>query len=201
MDYADAIVEFFLERRAKGTAISSADEQLVLRWEREGIPVSVVFAGVDQAFERKSEPPKSLSACGRWIRAAFKKWSGGDHLNTVERRAGARPEGEAPTAKDVESQYDRELKRLAALRESSEPALAAAAAELHDDLAALGESAATNVLSVVDEALAEAALERLPTARRLELIEAAEQPWRAERMSGEAWARARAAEVLRLLGA
>jgi hypothetical protein len=77
VDYARAIVEHFVVLRGKGSAVSSADEGLLLGWERDGFPLEIVLDGIDQAFDRKTDPPKSLTECGRWVRSQFKKWSGG----------------------------------------------------------------------------------------------------------------------------
>lgn len=212
MDYAEAIVEFFVDRRGKGSAVSSADEQLVLLWERSDIPVSVVFAGIDQAFERKSEAPRSLSDCSRWIKSGYKKWVGGEHLATVSRKvgdmAGGRidpdqlPSGRTPQAADAptrQTPLEEALNRLSELSKVQEPALAAAAQELHGDLIAMGTKVTDSVLLVIDEALAEAALERLSRGQRVSVSVAAERPFDARKMSAVAWARARAHEVIRIL--
>lgn len=75
-DFARAIIEAFAARRERGSAVSAVDEQLLLDWELQGMPVVVVLEGIDTAFERKSTPPKSLQECGRWVRAAFARWTG-----------------------------------------------------------------------------------------------------------------------------
>ncbi len=58
-------MEHFLAIRGKGCAVSSADEALLLGWESEGIPMDIVIDGIDLAFERKRDAPKSLQQCGR----------------------------------------------------------------------------------------------------------------------------------------
>ncbi len=68
-------MEHFLAIRGKGCAVSSADEALLLGWESEGIPMDIVIDGIDLAFERKRDAPKSLQQCGRWIKQLYKKWA------------------------------------------------------------------------------------------------------------------------------
>lgn len=206
MDYARAIVEFFVERRGKGSAISSADEQLVLLWEGEGIPVPVVFAGIDTAFERKADPPKSLSDCGRWVKAAYRKWAGGDllasaaHTTTPGAAAHDAPAASRPTpaVPTVEQALIAELEARAAIgHEALRAAVASVLAEIRD-LAARGPLE-PEVVAVVDEAIADAALERLPAPERTAIIATAEGRLAGRRMSGAAWAAARAKEIVHAL--
>jgi hypothetical protein len=68
-DYARQIATVFIDRRGRGTALSSADQQLLWQWERDGLSIDDVLRGIDEAFARKREPPASLRACRRWIEA------------------------------------------------------------------------------------------------------------------------------------
>ena len=197
MDYARAVVEFFVKRREKGSATSAADEQVLLRWESEGVPVGVVFAGVDQAFARKAEPPKSLSECGRWVRAAHKKWAGGSHIESVlaEGRSVSGSNSQSPDALDswIDELRERETR--------GHPALRKAAGEIRRELELLSaDDFELGVLTFVDQAVAEAALEQLPEPERGEVLEEAEGALAGRPMSGLAWAGARAREIIRILG-
>lgn len=215
MDFARAVVEFFVERRGKGSAISSADEQLVMQWEEAGVPVSVVFAGIDTAFDRKSEAPKSLSDCKRWVTAAFKKWSGGDKLEAASRSGtgtGALPgatadatAGETTGAPDDaggtsswEERFIGELvERAGAMRPEVRSATEVVVGELR---ALIARGALTpDVITVVDEAIAESALAALDPGERARVVAEAERAIGGRAMSGAAWAAARAREVLRAL--
>lgn len=66
-DYVRTIVEAFIERRGKGTAVSSADMHLVGAWENAGISVDAALRGIDTAFSRRRQPPASLVACNRHV--------------------------------------------------------------------------------------------------------------------------------------
>lgn len=207
MDFARAVVEFFVERRGKGSAISSADEQLVMQWEEAGVPVSVVFAGIDTAFDRKSEAPKSLSDCKRWVTAAFKKWSGGDKLEAsayaapdtviAARRSEEASDSGAETRSWEQRLVDELVERAATARPEMRDATASVVAELRELIARGGLT--PDVVSVVDEAIAEAALAALQPGERARVVAEAERAIGGRAMSGPAWAAARAREVLRTL--
>lgn len=158
MDYARAAVEHFVRLRGKGTAVSAADEALLLSWEADGIPLEIVLEGVDTAFERKREAPKSLSECGRWVRAAFKKRAADDGTGT-------------PSTERARPMVKSELNGLPAdtrdslerWRKSSHAALREAAEEMWTEL--LAEVATVGVVprelaEIVDEAVRLGALER-----------------------------------------
>lgn len=54
-------------RRGRGVSISSADCDLLLRWEREGMSWLAAMEGIDRAFQRLSRTPASLRQCARFI--------------------------------------------------------------------------------------------------------------------------------------
>jgi hypothetical protein len=210
VDFARAVVEFFVERRGKGSAISSADEQLVMQWEEAGVPVSVVFAGIDTAFDRKSEAPKSLSDCKRWVTAAFKKWSGGDKLEAASHSgtgAGALPGATAdatagaPDDGDTSSWEERFIGELVERAGAMRPEVRSATEVVVGELRALiARGALTpDLITVVDEAIAESALAALEPGERARVVAEAERAIGGRAMSGAAWAAARAREVLRAL--
>jgi len=76
IDYAKHISDYFIELRAKGSAISSADQAALLAWEAEGVPIDVVISGIDHAFRARREPPMSLCECKRYINRAMQQWLG-----------------------------------------------------------------------------------------------------------------------------
>lgn len=69
-DFARVIVDHFLARCGTGSAISSADQALLLGWEAGGVPLDVVLQGIDRAFEERREAPRSLTHCRAWVRKA-----------------------------------------------------------------------------------------------------------------------------------
>lgn len=93
MDYAHAIVEHFVLLRGKGSAVSSADEGLLLGWEDEGIPLDIVIEGIDLTFDRSRDAPRSLSQCRRWVKKLFKAWAedGGQIVNEEHTKPPTQP--------------------------------------------------------------------------------------------------------------
>lgn len=221
MDYATAVVEFFVERRGKGSALSSADEQTLLGWEAAGIPLSVVFAGVDAAFERKAEPPTSLGECNRWVKAGFKKWSGGALLEPARHSGASEPGTEAGTTRadapgaggeriadgeqggggEATAVLERLLDELDLRARTGHAALREATADVCLELSELSAAGGLELglLAVVDEAIAESALARLAEDEREAVVRAAEARLAARSMSGAAWAAARAREIIETL--
>ena len=157
--------------RGKGSAVSSADEWLLLGWERDGFPLDIVLEGIDQAFERKTDPPKSLTECGRWVRSGYKKWSK-DFDESAEppiATGGAeqKPSGEPAALPGLPPQH---LKRLHKWRKSDFRPLREAAEEMWEDLVA--QVAADGVISeevtgIVDDAVRLLALDKGATEAQL----------------------------------
>jgi len=75
MDFAEGVVAYFVDLRGKGAGVSALDQHEILRWERDGVPLHVVLAGIDDAFARRKEPPKSVRDCKRWVTAQQKLWT------------------------------------------------------------------------------------------------------------------------------
>lgn len=165
-DYARDIVEHFLERRERGSAISSADQQLVADWEARGVPLFCVIEGVERAFERRREPPRALTQCRRWVHAAWRAWAADDaDADGVD--AGAAPSAPHETAPSVDAAPEplaaraRELLRveLAVARAPElRIALTTLAAEVEEIVADEGGLDAVTAASL-DEALAELVLD------------------------------------------
>jgi hypothetical protein len=83
-DFARIVVDAFVMRREHGSAVSSLDQALVLKWERQGVPLGVVLDAVDEAFRKRREPPASLTDCARQVQAAFAKWALGADASATE---------------------------------------------------------------------------------------------------------------------
>ena len=179
MDYARTVVEHFVVLRGKGSAVSSADEWLLLGWERDGFPLDIVLEGIDQAFERKTDPPKSLTECGRWVRSGYKKWSKdfdesaeppiatGGAEQKPSGGAEQKPSGEPAALPGLPPQH---LKRLRKWRKSDFRPLREAAEEMWEDLVA--QVAADGVISeevtgIVDDAVRLLALDKGATEAQL----------------------------------
>lgn len=63
----------FVARRGGAAVASPADWQLILDWERRGVPLPVVLEGLDRAFERRLSPSPRLAlrACAGPVETAF----------------------------------------------------------------------------------------------------------------------------------
>ena len=72
-DYTVQIVNHFLHVRQRGAAISAVDQQLIMRWEAAELPLHVVLGGIDDAFTRLVDPPRSLVRCARFVSQRLKK--------------------------------------------------------------------------------------------------------------------------------
>ena len=171
MDYARAIVEHFVVLRGKGSAVSSADEALLLGWERDGFPLEIVLEGIDLAYERKREPPKSLTECGRWVRAGFKKWSEDfDEGSAVSTPAASRPKPHRPDDGPLPGLPPAEHARLSQWRTSGFLPLQAAAEEMWRDLVAQVEAdgvVAGEVVAIIEDAVRLIALDNGATEAEL----------------------------------
>ncbi len=164
-DYARDIVEHFVERRERGSAISSADQQLVADWEARGVPLFCVIEGVDRAFERRREPPRALTQCRRWVHAAWRAWAADDadaeSAGEPQPVAAPAPASSADPAPRSLAERARELLRveLAVARAPElRIALTTRAAEVEDIVADEGALDAVTAASL-DEALAELVLD------------------------------------------
>jgi hypothetical protein len=66
LDYPAAIAEYFLGLRGAGLMLSPLDQELVLAWERRGVPVAIVCRGIRRGLEdlaeRGEREPRSLRA-------------------------------------------------------------------------------------------------------------------------------------------
>lgn len=63
----------FVARRGGASVVSPADWQLILDWERRGVPLPVVVEGIRRAFDRRAAASGRLGlrACARSVEAAF----------------------------------------------------------------------------------------------------------------------------------
>ena len=162
-DFVRTLVEYFLERRERGAAISGADQHLLRLWASIG----AVRAGIDAAFDRRSDPPRSLKDCGRWVRAEIRREREPTAIDEVF-GSDART---MPTAR----MEDEVLDRIRTLRDAeADHARREALDELYRDLddILLTEGAIdADTLALLDEALVEAVIVRLEPAAREAVFE------------------------------
>ncbi len=73
--YLDQIERAFVKAAARGLMLSARDLPLVERWQRAGVPVDVVEAGIQQAFSGKKRPRKpSLAYAVPAVEDAIRAW-------------------------------------------------------------------------------------------------------------------------------
>jgi hypothetical protein len=162
--YAEEIADYFLAFKGSGLALSALDTELLLSWQRRGVPREVVCRAIRRTAElrkrtaRPGEPVlANLRACARAVDEEFKKYQG--------LAAGAGAAAEAGGPGDRMSKARSALKR--ALRLSPPPVRAAIERVL--PLAGRkaetpGEAAA--LVARMEEALALLYLRALPFAER-----------------------------------
>ncbi len=66
LDYQAVVAEYFLRLRGSALMLSPLDQDLVVEWERRGLPVAVVCRGLRRGLEdlaeRRAGPPRSIRA-------------------------------------------------------------------------------------------------------------------------------------------
>jgi hypothetical protein len=195
--------------------------ELVRQWADAGVPLSVVFRGIERKAERSAEKqgrPLRLEFCEGDVRAIFESWRRAIGLSGAAVAAGAEAgETAADTVprrpKSLSKHVERAVDRLsrAAGRVDWPEGLRAAADRLLVELASVGEAARTSRgaareelgarLAALDADLVAAMREAAPAALVAELGRDAERdlaPFR-ERLTGEAWARSVTITIDRLL--
>lgn len=182
--YGRVLFDYFVQRRGRGTDLSSQDVQLLLRWEEEGVPEQWVVEGIDAAFAKLREAPSSISECRRHV------------LKVVEKRrevdAPTEPAAEPPATSREEEPAP--IRALRALTGHERPEVASAASELLEAVLAEPEEArhAFELLGGLDGRLEAAVLARLPEADREAVRAEAAQMLRRERRAPDAAAARRA---------
>ena len=147
--YYTEIEEHFWRKRGAHLLVSPLDWAIVETWQKAGIPLEAVLAGIDRAFETyarskrgsSGRPLKSMAYCVDAVLDAAEQWK--------ETHAGAGPDAASPvrparstaepfTRDELRAYFARNTEQLA--RAAGAPALPAAlAARLRDSAARLQE--------------------------------------------------------------
>jgi hypothetical protein len=210
-------IETYLCRKNDGHLIrivGPAFEQ-VRGWESQGVPLKVVFAGIDRYFERyyargPRRRPVRIEFCEADVLDAFDSWRRA--LNLTGADLGAEPAKPARARQGLQSHVDRVIARLTARRvaEQASPladVLDSAVARLDalraDARAPRGErrEAALATLEAIDRELAAAARGALTPDRISDIERDADEelrPFR-DRMAADDFARARDAAIEKLI--
>lgn len=74
--YYAEVESYFVAKRGSPLFITPAEWDLVLRWERLGIPLPVLKQGIDRALERPKARlrPRKLGYCRQSVEAAFRRF-------------------------------------------------------------------------------------------------------------------------------
>lgn len=71
VDYVAVVAARFLAKRGRGLTLSSNDLEIIAGWERDGVPLSAVLRGIDDAFRRRPAGEiRSPGQCRREVAAA-----------------------------------------------------------------------------------------------------------------------------------
>ncbi len=185
--------------------VAGAGFALVKQWADEGIPLSVVFRGIEQKAERHragaSRRPLRIEFCEADVRDLYAAWRSAVGLTAFAgRQAGGTATTRRPATKTIDRAIER-LGRLAGQLELSE-AFRDAISRAIEDLAALRQSLSgvrgdararlLERLPAIDRALMDAARLAISPDAIEDITRQAEEelaPYRA-RLSGEDWARA-----------
>lgn len=98
----------FVARRGGAAVASPADWQLILDWERRGMPLPVVLEGLDRAFERRlsRSPRLALRACAGAVEtayAAYRRRRAGLPVSEPPDSAAGGPAARSPRGSSVRS--------------------------------------------------------------------------------------------------
>lgn len=152
-DYFTEIEKAFVRRRGRNLLLSPVDWQLMETWEKEGIPLKIVLATIEDIFDQIRDDPKragsvrTLSYCKDAVESRYRSW--------LESRVGD-SDTEPDEAEVPEGPSPAEFESLAARLET-------VAGESHKGIAKVLEDAAKTIREIasVDTGDAESELERL----------------------------------------
>jgi hypothetical protein len=93
--YLEAIEQYFTEKRGNALILSPKDWPLVTSWQEQGIPLEMIYAGIDRAFARLEEHPnparrrslRTLAACKYDVEKLWK-----EHQETLQEASHATDE-------------------------------------------------------------------------------------------------------------
>ncbi len=147
-NYYTEIEEHFWQKRGAHLLVSTLDWAVIESWQKAGLPLEVVFKGIDRAFERyepakRGRPIKSLLYCVDAVAQVAE-----EAREAAAGRAPSAPAAERPSGFDpgeVASYFraNAAALRAAAQRASPNAALAQAFADIAAALEALAEQPAT----------------------------------------------------------
>jgi len=81
MNYVTEVANTFIKRRGTVLFLSPLDQQMILDWQTEGIPLHIVCRAIDDVFNYRDQLPKkkrravrTISYCAEEVEAAFSEW-------------------------------------------------------------------------------------------------------------------------------
>jgi hypothetical protein len=199
-DYVRDVFAYFTTRRARGTDLSAIDEELLLSWEREGVPLAWVIEGIDHTFARLVEPPASLAECAASVRRIIRAHGqavasgGGRQAPAPVETTDAAPPTLAPASAAWLTDEPDVVRRLRERAARLDGLLAAAHEEVLQQWRALPDAEAVDAerLAELDERVEAALLARLDAAQLREVSDEAATQLRAEGRVGDPRATRRA---------
>jgi hypothetical protein len=171
-DYFTEIEDAFVRRRGRHLLLSPVDWALIEGWEKEGIPLKIILATIDDVFDQVEADPKrtgsvrTLSYCKDAVESRYRSWlesqvGGVSKKGSDEETNGKASEPVATQSERIElsAAADR-LARFASEAEGNfREALTNAAERLRELSKAAGDEEIEKELERLDEAIDSAILE------------------------------------------
>lgn len=136
--YLQQAEAFFLSHSQVGLMLGSKDTEMLRQWRNAGVPIEVVCAGIQRAFEQFQEPPRRISNCRRMIDKELQAWrtrQAGAHGDDANMGAwsSATPERELPDPTDPTRRRHREALRQRGAQSGAASAAATAGPQVPAD--------------------------------------------------------------------
>jgi hypothetical protein len=166
--YYEEVERHFVSRRGSPLFITPGEWDLVLRWERMGIPLAVVKEGIDRVFDRPKthSRPRRLGYCRQTVEAGFRRFAESrvGAREDVEEREAARVRLEDLASRVRELGFEGAAEAIRALEKNADPEreLARIDGTLLTDAEKALSDAARAALRQEAEAALEAYRERTP---------------------------------------
>jgi hypothetical protein len=166
--YYEEVERHFVSRRGSPLFITPGEWDLVLRWERMGIPLAVVKEGIDRVFDRPKthSRPRRLGYCRQTVEAGFRRFAESrvGAREDVEEREAARVRLEDLASRVRELGFEGAAEAIRALEKNADPEreLARIDGTLLTDAEKALSDAARAALRQEAEAALEAYRERMP---------------------------------------
>ncbi len=108
--YLEEIEKYFIQKRERAASLAPIDWPIVKSWEERGIPLEVVFKGIDTAFARFKEKKDSEEEVIRSL--AYCQYDVENCWQTYQEMVLGKPESELQKAKPLQTEHEKLLQHL-----------------------------------------------------------------------------------------